>query len=547
MADGYARRSNRPQCVLVHVDVGTQGLGAAVHDASMGRAPVLIFAGLSPVTIEGEARGSRTEYIHWIQDVPDQKQIVKQYCRYTGEIKSGRNVKQMVSRALSFAMSDPKGPVYLMGAREVMEEEIERYALNQELWRPVEPTALPQDGVRQITQELVDANEPLLITGSSGRNHSSVNTLVKLADAVPGLRVLDTGGSDMCFPASHPAWLGLRYGVEDNIKTADVIIVLECDTPWIPTLCRPKPNARIFHIDVDPLKQLMPVFYIDAVRRYNANSSVALEQLIQRLEQDSHCSEKRNRESFQERAIALRKSYEDKLVAIRALANPSPDGTYGPSYLINRVRDICPRNTIWVIEAVTCTAFVADQIQATLPGSWVNCGGGGLGWSGGGALGVKMAADDEHANQGGESQSSEKPFICQIVGDGTFLFQVPSSVYWISQKYRIPILTVVLNNRGWNAPRRSALLVHPDGEAFHASNEELNISFAPSPDYAGIARAAAGGRCWAGRCNRADELDTQLKEAVSFVEANSMSAVFDAQLDGAQGKFPGGGTGGSSG
>lgn len=38
-------------------------------------------------------RGSRTEYIHWIQDVPDQKQIVAQYCRYTGEIKTGKNVK----------------------------------------------------------------------------------------------------------------------------------------------------------------------------------------------------------------------------------------------------------------------------------------------------------------------------------------------------------------------------------------------------------------------------------------------------------------------
>jgi thiamine pyrophosphate-dependent acetolactate synthase large subunit-like protein len=93
MADGYARLTGEPQCVIVHVDVGTQGLGAAVHNASCGRAPVLIFAGLSPFTIEGEMRGSRTEYIHWIQDVPDQKQIVAQYCRYTGEIKSGRNVK----------------------------------------------------------------------------------------------------------------------------------------------------------------------------------------------------------------------------------------------------------------------------------------------------------------------------------------------------------------------------------------------------------------------------------------------------------------------
>jgi thiamine pyrophosphate-dependent acetolactate synthase large subunit-like protein len=93
MADGYARLTGKPQCVIVHVDVGTQGLGAAVHNASCGRAPVLIFAGLSPFTIEGEMRGSRTEYIHWIQDVPDQKQIVAQYCRYTGEIKSGKNIK----------------------------------------------------------------------------------------------------------------------------------------------------------------------------------------------------------------------------------------------------------------------------------------------------------------------------------------------------------------------------------------------------------------------------------------------------------------------
>lgn len=74
--------TGKPQCVIVHVDVGTQGLGAAVHNASCGRAPVLIFAGLSPFTQEGEMRGSRTEFIHYIQDVPDQGAIVRQYCRY---------------------------------------------------------------------------------------------------------------------------------------------------------------------------------------------------------------------------------------------------------------------------------------------------------------------------------------------------------------------------------------------------------------------------------------------------------------------------------
>lgn len=63
MADGYARLSGEAQCVIVHVDVGTLALAAAVHNAAMGRAPVLIFAGLSPYTIEGETLGSRTEFM----------------------------------------------------------------------------------------------------------------------------------------------------------------------------------------------------------------------------------------------------------------------------------------------------------------------------------------------------------------------------------------------------------------------------------------------------------------------------------------------------
>lgn len=134
MVDGYAGLSNKPQCVIFHVDVGTQAMGQATHNASCGRAPVLIFAGLTPVTIEGELRGSRTKFIHWIQDAPDQVQIVRQYCRYcryAAEIGTGHNVKQMVNRALQLATSEPQGPVYLCGAREVKEQEIEPYYLYQ--------------------------------------------------------------------------------------------------------------------------------------------------------------------------------------------------------------------------------------------------------------------------------------------------------------------------------------------------------------------------------------------------------------------------------
>lgn len=47
-----------------------------------------------------------------------------------------------------------------------------------------------------------------------------------------------------------------------------------------------------------------------------------------------------------------------------------------------------------------------------------------------------------------ENGAGKGKFVVQIVGDGTFLFSVPGSVYWISQRYKIPVLTIVLNNKG---------------------------------------------------------------------------------------------------
>ncbi|EXJ54223.1 hypothetical protein A1O7_09560 [Cladophialophora yegresii CBS 114405] len=524
MADGFARLTNKPQCVIVHVDVGTQGLAAAVHNASCGRAPVLIFAGLSPYTIEGEYRGSRTEYIHWIQDVPDQKQIVSQYCRYTGEIKGGRNVKQIVNRALQFATSDPQGPVYLVGAREAMEEDIEPYHLDQEQWKAVAPAALPQDAVKMIAEELVKAKEPLMVVGYTGRNADSVTAAVALADKIPALRVLDTGGSDMCFPTDHPASLGMRYGSDPAITTADFILVVDCDVPWIPTQCKPKKDARIVHIDVDVLKRQMPVFYIPAYARFSADSATSFTQLNDYLASNPRQSDEDHAAAAKKRQEAYTARWSRPKELAKLPENPQ-QAAIDPHVLGGQIRAAVPKDAIFAVEAVTLTLFVADQIAPVLPKSWINCGGGGLGWSGGGALGVKLASDFEHRAEG----PNKGKFVCQIVGDGTYMFSVPASVYWIAQRYNIPILTIVLNNKGWNAPRRSMLLVHPEGHGSKVDNKELNISFDPTPDYAGIAKAATGGKAWAGTVSTVAELLEQLPQAVEAVKSGRC-AVLEVKL-----------------
>ena len=106
-AHAYAMVTGEPQAVIVHVDVGTQNLSGAVSNAMRGRVPVLVFAGAAPFTLEGELPGGRNEFIHWIQDVRDQRGILRDYVKYDNEIRTGRHVKQLVHRALQISRSEP--------------------------------------------------------------------------------------------------------------------------------------------------------------------------------------------------------------------------------------------------------------------------------------------------------------------------------------------------------------------------------------------------------------------------------------------------------
>ncbi|RJE25976.1 Thiamine pyrophosphate enzyme [Aspergillus sclerotialis] len=526
MADGFARLTGKPQAVIVHVDVGTQALGCAVHNASAAYCPVLIFAGLSPYTIEGELRGSRTEYVHWLQDAKDQRQIVGQYCRYTGEIRTGRNIKQMVNRSLQFAKSDPPGPVYLTAGREVLEEELEPYQVDQSQWGAVKPTSLPEEGVKSIAELLVFAESPLVIVGHTGRKHTAHPELVELANNVPGLRVLDCLGSDVSFPFSHRASLGLGIGSHEAIPKADVIVVVDAAVPWIPVLCRPSPEAKIIHIDIDPLKENLSLFYISAKQTFRADATEAFRQLHTYIKSNKVFNSILSSEEYNKRATALETAHAKRLESLaRVAATPSNMNAPVNSHYLGRVlRESLPSDTIWCLETVTNAMRITNQLQVDTPGHLVNCGAGSLGWSGGATLGVKLATDYLAGGKG------KGKFVCEIVGDGTYMFGAPASVYWIARRYELPTLTIVLSNKGWNAPRNSLELVHPTGLGSQVNNLDLNISFSPTPDYAGIAKAAAGNHAWGGVAANAEQLGYLLPQAIESVR-NGVLAVLEVRLD----------------
>ncbi|KAI0528300.1 thiamine pyrophosphate enzyme, N-terminal TPP binding domain-containing protein [Xylaria bambusicola] len=487
MADGYARVTGRPQAVLVHVDVGTQALGQGVHNASVGRVPILIFAGLCPYTESGEFLGSRTEYMHWLQNPHDQAAIVKQFCRYTGEVRTGLNIKQTIGRALQFANSAPKGPVYLTGSREVLAQEIGQYSLQQDRWVPIGPSALPSDAVRDIAAALVQAERPLIITGYSGRDRRTPELLVALADIIPGIRVHDTGGSDMCFPFSHIASEGSRFSTHDCTKDADVILVLDCDVPYIPSRNPPPQNAKIYHVDVDPLNQQISVSFFPAHGRWKADCYTALAQLGDYIKRSSSLIASLQDKKFEARKTARAAAHQNHLADISSRLHLDDGDQLDAHNVGNLLKSILPGSTTFVVEAVTSAQALNDQLQPDRPGSWINCGGTGIGWSNGACLGVKMALEDMKHDIG-----SKPNLVCQIVGDGSFMCAAPSSALWVASKYKIPVLTVILNNGGWKAPRNSTELVYPEGLTTIASDDEINVSFRPTPNYAALAEAATG-------------------------------------------------------
>ncbi|KAH5069077.1 hypothetical protein HBH95_187400 [Parastagonospora nodorum] len=425
----------------------------------------------------------------------------------------------MVNRALSFAQSDPKGPVYVYGSREALKEDIKSYELNQTFWTPVQPAALDSEQCQYIAGLLVNAAQPLVVTGYSGRNHSAVEGLVTLANKIRGLRVLETGGCDMCFPSDHPGAQGLHMSGHPCIESADLILVIDCDVPWVPTAYQPSASATIIHLDSDPLKVQMPVFYINAVARYRVDVVIALRQINETIGMSTTWVDQLRSSIYKERWENLEKEQQERWSIAMTKAAVEPNGSYNAAFFSpcpqrqlsskdNMGRRGCNECYDGTRTGCTQKTWKLDQLR------WRR---------------IRLVRRRRPWCQ-------TRAGAHQIVGDGTYMFSVPGSVYWVSQRYSIPVLTIVLNNRGWNAPRHSMLLVHPEGEGAAATNEELNISFATTPDYAGIAKAASGGKCFTGIANTAEDLHRLLPEAIAAVQSGRV-AVIDTRIGGSEGKY----------
>jgi acetolactate synthase-1/2/3 large subunit len=497
MAGGYAFVTGRGQGVLVHVDVGTANAANAMHNMVRTRIPVLLMAGKAPFTAANELLGTRDTYVHFIQEPFDQGSLVRPYVKWEWTLPSGVVAKEALQRAHAIMHSEPQGPVYLMMQRETLAQEWNESDIRPhrvEQFGPAPRTVADPELVSALAEKLLTAQSPILITAYGGRNPNTSRAIEALAEFA-GIAVYESSPVNN-ISREAPCFMG--YNPDRHMASADVGLLVDVDVPWIPRYTTPSASTYWAQIDVDVLKTASPMWSFPSNLRLQGDSARILEMLLERLKAIAGGQ-------FRDEAAARRKTLETMRAdgiarAVKAATNKGSSKAINPHYLFAELGKLLEPTDLVFDETVTNTGPLVMQIPRPIPGTMLRLAGAGLGASGGMALGAKLAAPER--------------MMVQVVGDGSFYFNVPTSVYATSQQYKLPFLAIVLDNSGWGAVKESTLKVFPDGEARNTG--EYEAALCPDVEFGKVAEAFGA---YAEKLTEPDDVPDALRRCVDVVRA----------------------------
>ena len=472
MAGGYAVATGRGQAVLVHVDAGTANAAMGLHNLCRTRIPVLLIAGRAPMSTFDSATGGRDTYVHFIQEPFDQASVVRPYVKWEYNLAWPSMAHEVISRAGAVMQSDPTGPVYLTLPREVLAAPVDAQSIGaygHQNHLPVKAQGADANAIAQIAAKLMASENPMLVTAYAGRNHAAPALIEKLA-MLCGMRVCEFNSIYLNIRRNSPFFAG--YNPAAFTEQADFGLMVDVDVPWIPKTTRVNPNAYWAQLDVDAIKRDIPMWGFPLNARIEGDSVRLLTQLIECIEQTATPAFKA---MASQRSLIIQAEHEKNQQKAAAMAQePGKVNAINPHFLCAAIGRQIRSEDVVLNEAIRNTMAVFEQIPREMPGTLIGLSGGGLGFSAGTALGIKLA----------QTQSR----VIHFVGDGSFYFSNPSSVYAVAHQYDLPILTVLLDNGGWSAVKESTLRMYPKGEAKSTNQFASDLGY--GTDFAAIAEAA---------------------------------------------------------
>ena len=400
MAHGAYAMNGRAQAVMVHVNVGTGNTVNNLINLSRDRIPLILAAGRTPITKRGSF-GSRSRQIHWGQEMFDQAAMVREIVKWDYELRMPGQVADVVARAHEVATTSPPGPVYLVLPREPLSAPVPDGPASPP--RPVSAPAHPDPAaIATLAQWIAEAERPLIVAAASGKPEA-VEALARLAEhaAVP---VVCHNARQVCLPSSHPMHFGFDSG--PYIAEADLIVVIESDAPWYPSMQTPAPGCRVVHIGEDPAFVRYPMRSFPSDLSITGSAGTVLGALEAAVAKHFGGDEAR--------IAARRKSLATRNEARRSRAEDQAKAGGG--------KITVPHLSRMIGEAVGPDAIIFNEYPLSLdhcarekPGTFYGLSpAGGLGWGLGAALGAKLAAPEK--------------FVVATLGDGAYMFGNPLEI-----------------------------------------------------------------------------------------------------------------------
>ena len=442
VAHGYAKATGKPMIAIVHNMVGLQHASMAIFNAYIDRVPIMVLGGTGPMNTK-----RRRPRIDWIHTALVQGNQVRDYVKWDDQPYSLADVPDSFIRGYRIATTEPMAPIYINYDADIQEDSITSPVELPDISRfaPPAPVQANPEALRRAAQLLVNAQAPLIIADTLGRNPKTVPALVELAEAL-GVPVVDKGAR-FNFPTTHP--LDATDGARELLKKADVILALDV-ADLFGSLTTVSKQTRDCEYVTSPAVKLISISMHDMLVHSWAGDYQALQALDVPICADTAvavpeltrlCRELIGNDANKKSAIeARRKELGDKHESRRAKWRADAQAKASQKEISTAWLALELGETIkkedWVLVNGTSNGWARRLWDFSKPNQYLGASGGaGVGYGSGAAIGAALAL------------KGTGKLAVDIQSDGDLL--MTSSSLWTAAKHRIPLLIVMHNNQSF--------------------------------------------------------------------------------------------------
>ena len=442
VAHGYAKVKGKPMIAIVHNMVGLQHASMAIFNAYIDRVPMMVLGGTGPMNTK-----RRRPRIDWIHTALVQGNQVRDYVKWDDQPYCLADVPDSFIRGYRITTTDPTAPIYINYDADIQEDAISSLVEVPDVSRYAAPAPMQAspDALYRAAQLLVNAQTPLIIADTLGRNPKTVPALIELAELL-AIPVVDKGAR-FNFPTVHP--LDATDGAREILQKADVILALDV-ADLFGSLTTVSKQTRNCEYLTSPAVKVITISMNDMLVHSWANDFQALQPVDVAMSADTSiavpeltrlCREAMGNDAKKKAAIEARqKELAAKHQSRRAkwLADAQAKGSQkeiSTAWLALELGEAIKREN-WVLVNGTSNGWARRLWDFTKPTQSIGgSGGAGLGYGPGASIGAALAL------------KGSGNLAVAIQSDGDML--MTSSALWTAAKHRIPLLMVMHNNQSY--------------------------------------------------------------------------------------------------